>query len=86
MKFFNERQMNNIGQHELPPEPPLELVESAITKMLEIAQGQGITAVDFVHMLDSGMKISDFLKALDDITEVGYCRSPTEDRSRRIFS
>jgi len=31
---------------------------------LEIVQRQGITPVDFIQLLDSGMRISDFLAAL----------------------
>jgi hypothetical protein len=49
-------------------EPDPELVERAIVKVLEIAQLQGITAADFVQMLDSGMRIADFLKAADVFT------------------
>jgi hypothetical protein len=81
--------MNYFGHREPPTEPPPELVECAIAKVLEIAQGQGITAADFVQMLDSGMKISDFLSAMNDVTGVadaGYLRSSTEDVSRRNFS
>jgi|HubBroStandDraft_5_1064220.scaffolds.fasta_scaffold805072_1 hypothetical protein len=80
--------MSNIRQLEPPNEPPSELVECAIAKVLEIAQGQGITAADFVHMLDSGMQISDFLKAMEmeDVTDDGFSRSSTGNRSRRNFS
>jgi hypothetical protein len=49
-------------------EPDPELVERAIVKVLEIAQLQGITAADFILMLDSGMQISDFLNAADVFT------------------
>jgi hypothetical protein len=49
-------------------EPDPELVERAIVKVLEIAQLQGITAADFIQMLDSGMRISDFLNAADVFT------------------
>ena len=52
-------------------EPPPELVERAIVKLLEIAQLQGITPVDFIQMLDSGMRISDFLHAVD-VAASGY--------------
>jgi hypothetical protein len=46
-------------------EPDPELIERAIVKVLEIAQLQGITPADFIQMLDSGMRISDFLNAAD---------------------
>jgi hypothetical protein len=46
-------------------EPDPKSVESAIVKVLEIAQLCGITAVDFIQMLDSGMRIPDFLNAVD---------------------
>jgi hypothetical protein len=39
---------------------------------LEIAQRQGITTADFIQMLDSGMRISDFLTAMDVFTN-GDC-------------
>ena len=54
--------MNNTGQ---PAQPNRGFVECAIVEVLEIAQRQGITAADFVQMLDSGMRISDFLTAMD---------------------
>jgi hypothetical protein len=57
--------MNNIGQ---PSRPNRELVECAITEVLKIAQRQGITPADFVRMLDSGMRMSDFLTAMDGFT------------------
>jgi len=57
--------MNNIRQHNPPAEPDREFVEHAIVEVLEIAQRQGITAADFIQMLDSGMRISDFLTAMD---------------------
>jgi hypothetical protein len=53
--------MNHIGQ---PTEPNRELVEWAIVEVLEIAQREGITAADFLQMLDSGMRVSDFLTAM----------------------
>jgi hypothetical protein len=53
--------MNNIRQ---PAEPKPELVECAIVELLEIAQRQGITPADFIQLLDSGMRISDFLAAM----------------------
>jgi hypothetical protein len=52
--------MVNTGQ---PVEPGREVVEGAIVKLLGIAQGQGITPADLLRMLDSGMRISDFLTA-----------------------
>jgi hypothetical protein len=54
--------MNNIGK---PPEPNREVVERAIAEVLGIAQRQGITPADFVRMLDSGLRMSDFLTAVD---------------------
>jgi hypothetical protein len=54
--------MNNIGQ---TSPPHRDLVECAIYEVLEIAQRQGITADDFIRLLDSGMRMSDFLTAMD---------------------
>ena len=62
--------MNNIGRYKPPAEPEREIVESAIAKLLEIAECQGITAVDLIQMLDSGMRISDFLNALDILKQL----------------
>jgi hypothetical protein len=56
--------MNNIGQYKPQAEPNRDLVECAIAEVLEIAQRQGITAADLIRMLDSGMRISDFLNAI----------------------
>jgi hypothetical protein len=47
-----------------PAEPDRALVEFAIIEMLQIAERQGITAADLMQMLDSGMRISDFLTAM----------------------
>ena len=57
--------MNNIGQ---PAEPKPELVECAIVELLDIAQRHGITPADFIQLLDSGMRISDFLAAMKSPT------------------
>jgi hypothetical protein len=57
--------MNNIREHKPPAEPDRDLVECAIVEMLEIAQRQGIATTDFIRMLDSGMRISDFLNAMN---------------------
>jgi len=56
--------MKNIGQYKPQAEPNRDLVECAIAEVLEIAQRQGITAADLIRMLDSGMRISDFLNAM----------------------
>jgi len=53
--------MNDIRQ---PAEPKPEVVQCAIVELLEMAEHQGITPVDFIQLLDSGMRISDFLAAL----------------------
>ena len=47
-----------------PAEPKPEVVECAIVELLEMAQCQGITPADFIQLLDSGMRISDFLAAM----------------------
>jgi hypothetical protein len=60
--------MNNVGQ---PEQPNRELVECAIAEVLGIAQRQGITPADFVRMLDSGMRMSDFLTAVGRFTNGG---------------
>jgi hypothetical protein len=53
--------MNSIRQ---PAEPKRELVECAIVELLGIAERQGITAADFIKLLDAGMQISDLLTAM----------------------
>jgi len=63
--------IGSLVMNKLPSEPDPELVECAIAKVLEIAQRQGITAADFIQMLDSGMRISDFLNAVDILTDAG---------------
>ena len=59
--------MNSIRQ---PAEPKAELVECAIVELLEIAQRQGITPAHFIRLLDSGMRISDFLAAMTPLANV----------------
>jgi hypothetical protein len=54
--------MNNDIEESREPNP--ELVECAIIEVLEIAQRQGITPADFIQLLDSGIRMSDFLAAL----------------------
>jgi hypothetical protein len=56
--------MNNIRQ---PAEPKPNVVECAIVELLEIAQRQGITPTDFIQLLDSGMRISEFLAAINPL-------------------
>ena len=53
--------MSDMGPHRTPAEPDRKVVEYAIAEALKIAQRQGITAANFIQMLDSGMRISDFL-------------------------
>jgi hypothetical protein len=57
--------MRNVGQS---AEPNREVVERAIAEVLGIAHRQGIPPADFVRMLDSGMRISDFLTLMDPST------------------
>jgi hypothetical protein len=64
--------MNSIGQRKPVAEPNPQLVEVAILELLELAQRQGITAADFIQMLDSGMRISDFLNVMDELTDAGH--------------
>jgi hypothetical protein len=63
--------MNNIRQLNPPAEPDRELVERAIVRVLEIAQHHGITSADFIQMMDSGIRISDFLNAMNVFTNAG---------------
>jgi hypothetical protein len=63
---------NNIGQRKPSAEPDRDLVECAIAEVLEIAQRQGITVADFIRMLDSGMRISDFLNATNVSANGGH--------------
>jgi hypothetical protein len=39
--------------------------------VLEIAQHHGITSADFIQMMDSGIRISDFLNAMNVFTNAG---------------
>lgn len=64
--------MDNIGQHKSAAEPDPGVVECAIVEVLEIAQRQGITPADLIQMLDSGMRISDFLNAMNVFTDGGH--------------
>ena len=64
--------MNNIGQNEPPAEPDRELIEHAIVRVLEIAQHRGITSADFIQMMGCGIRISDFLNAMNVFTDTGY--------------
>ena len=59
--------VSNIGE---PAEPKREVVECAIVELLDIAQCQGITPADFIQLLDSGMQISEFLAAMNPLTNV----------------
>ena len=54
--------MNSLRQ---PAEPKPELVECAIVELLDIAERQGISPADSIHLLDSGMQVSDFLAAIE---------------------
>jgi hypothetical protein len=64
--------MNNLGQHKPTAEPDRELVERAIVGVLEIAQHHGFTPADFIQMMDSGIRISDFLNAMNVSTNAGH--------------
>ena len=57
--------MVNTGQS---VEPDREVVERAILELLGIAERRGITPADLLQMLGSGMRISDFLTAIDPLT------------------
>jgi hypothetical protein len=59
--------MNDPGQSEPPNR---DIVECAIVEVLEIARRHGIAPADFVRLLDSGMRMSDFLTAMD-LTDAG---------------
>jgi hypothetical protein len=68
--------MNHIGQYKPQTEPNRDLVECAIAEVLEIARRQGITAADLIRMLDSGMRISDFLNATNVVARGGHTIDP----------
>jgi hypothetical protein len=70
-QIFAKVIMEHIGWRNPPPEPDPELVLSALVKVLEMAGRQGITQAEFIQMLESGMRISDFLRAMDGCTEAG---------------
>ena len=60
--------MNDLGSHIPSEEPDRERIERAI----EIAHHHGITSADFIQMMDSGIRISDFLNAVDILTDAGH--------------
>ena len=65
--------MNNLVQHKPPAEPDQELVERALVeRAIEIAHYHGITSSDFLQMMDSGVRISDFLNAMNMFTDTDY--------------
>jgi hypothetical protein len=64
--------MNKIRQYTPAAEPHRELVECAIVGVLEMAQRQGITVADCIQMLDSGVRISDFLTAMNGSTTTDH--------------
>jgi hypothetical protein len=53
-----------MNSNRQPAEPNPEVVECAIVELLEMARRQDITPADFIQLLDSGMRISDFLAAM----------------------
>jgi hypothetical protein len=53
-----------MNSNRQPSEPNPQVVGCAIVELLEIARGKGITPADFIQLLDSGMRISDFLAAM----------------------
>src|SRR5205814_6943306 len=62
----------------------------AIVELLDIAERQGITSADFIHLLDSGMQISDFLAAMNPVEHSkrtldcdSQCMIPQSDPPRR---
>ena len=60
--------MNNLGPHIPSEEPDLERIERAI----EIAHHHGITSADFMQMMDSGIRIADFLNAMNMFADAGH--------------
>ena len=56
-----------MNSNRQPAEPNPEVVECAIVELLEMARCRGITPADFIQLLDSGMRISDFLAAMTPI-------------------
>ena len=53
--------MNDIRE---PAEAKRQVVQCAILELFELAQQEGITPGDFIQLLDSGMRISDFIAAI----------------------
>ena len=62
----------NMRHYNPLTEPDREFVERAIVEVLKVAQRQGITAANFLQMLDSGMRISDFLNAMNVSANVDH--------------
>jgi hypothetical protein len=60
--------MNNLGPRIPSEEPDRELIERAI----EIAHHHGISSADFIQMMDSGIRISDFLNAMNMFADAAH--------------
>ena len=45
----------------------LQLNDMLVPELLDIAERQGISPADFIHLLDSGMQVSDFLAAMNPL-------------------
>jgi hypothetical protein len=60
--------MNNDIEQSREPNP--EVVECAIVEVsVRGAQRQGVTPADFIQLLDSGIRMSDFLAALKQLAK-----------------
>ena len=63
--------MNSTCKGKRATEPDLDVVELAIVEVLELASQEGITVAEFIQMLDRGMRMSDFLSAIDEPRDLG---------------
>ena len=79
-KISSKYSLDAMGKSGQPAEPKPELVECAIVELLDVAQRLGITPADFIQLLDSGMRISDFLASLQPST-TGSMESPSAKAS-----
>ena len=76
--------MNSTCQGKRATEPDRDLVELAIGEVLQLASQQGITAAEFIQMLDRGMRMSDFLNAIDEPRDPGHTIDSDTVKSRRL--
>ena len=76
--------IDSKSQRKRTTEPDRDLVELAIVEVLELANQQGITVAEFIQMLDRGMRMSDFLSAIDEPRDPGQTIDGDTVKSRCV--